>query len=144
MILSFFDFSFLRTQFGNLKCAIGGEFIFLSICRFRYQLCSSTIMNIKENKMQRRKNFKKCNIWVNLFHALYNPNLNLQLDRNLNSPPIAHFRFPNCVLRKEKSKKEKWQCSQNLKLNPYCAEDVQWLETMLFKLAVFPYIHWVA
>ena len=44
--------------------------------------------------------------------------LNLQLDRNMNSPPIAHFRFPNIVLRTEKSQKEKWKCSQNLELNP--------------------------
>ena len=36
----------------------------------------------------------------------------------MNSPPIAHFRFPNVVLRKEKSKKEKWQCSQNLEFRP--------------------------
>ena len=48
----------------------------------------------------------------------YNWYLNLHLDRNTNFPPSAHFRFPNVVLRKEKLKKEKWQCSQNLKLNP--------------------------
>ena len=35
----------------------------------------------------------------------YNWYLNLQLDRNINSPPSAHFRFPNIVLRKDKSKK---------------------------------------
>ena len=44
--------------------------------------------------------------------------LNLQLDRNMNSPLIAHFRFPNIVMRKKKSKKEKMQCSQNIELNP--------------------------
>ena len=48
----------------------------------------------------------------------YNWYLNLQLDRNSNSPTIAHFRFPKVVLRKEESKKENWQCSQNLELNP--------------------------
>ena len=35
---SFFVFSFLRTQFGNLKCSIGDEFKFLSNCRFRFGL----------------------------------------------------------------------------------------------------------
>ena len=54
------------------------------------------------------------------FHVLYNRILNLQLDRNTNSPPIAHCRFSNVVLGKGKSKKEKWQCSQNLDLNPTC------------------------
>ena len=34
---SFFDFSFLRTTFKSLRCAIGGEFIFLSNWRFRFE-----------------------------------------------------------------------------------------------------------
>ena len=51
-------------------------------------------------------------------------------DRNMNSPLIAHFRFSNVVLRKEKSKKEKWQCSQNLDLNPIFANfDANFVET---------------
>ena len=40
--------------------------------------------------------------------------LNIQLDRNCNS---SHFRFSNVVLR---NRKEKWQCIQNLDLNPLC------------------------
>ena len=39
----------------------------------------------------------------------------------MNSSLISLFRFSNVVPRKEKSKKEKWQCSQNLDLNPTCA-----------------------
>ena len=48
----------------------------------------------------------------------YNWYPNLHLNRNINSPPIAHFRFSNAVFRKEKSKKEKWQGSQNSDLKP--------------------------
>ena len=51
----------------------------------------------------------KCNIgrpyksysWIKLFPVLYNLDLYLQLDRNMNSPPIAHFRFSNIVLKKK-------------------------------------------
>ena len=39
------------------------------------------------------------------------------MDRNGNSPPIAHLRFVNAVFGNQKCKKEKWQCSQNLDLN---------------------------
>ena len=34
---------------------------------------------------------------VNLFIVLYDLNLNLELERNVDSPPIAHFRFVNVV-----------------------------------------------
>ena len=63
----FLDFSFLRTIFGNLKCALGGEFIFLSNWRFRYQLYSSKISKIKDNKMQCRKNLEMTLFWINYF-----------------------------------------------------------------------------
>ena len=57
--------------------------------------------------------------WINLIFALYDLNLN-QLDRNINSPPIAHFSLINVVFRNQKFKKEKWPCSQNLDLNLTC------------------------
>ena len=38
----------------------------------------------------------------------------------MNSPPIAQFMFSNVVLRNQKYKKEKLQCTQNLALNPTC------------------------
>ena len=67
----------------------------------------------------------------------------IQLDIKSNSQPIAHFRFSNVVIRNQKqknldlldtnyvweesqtfrnqkSKKEKWKCSQTLDLNPTC------------------------
>ena len=98
---SFFDFSFLMTIFGNLKCAIGAEFIFLSNCRFRYQLCSIKITNIKENKMQCSKS---------------------KFAVGQKNEFSTDFKFPNIVMREEKSKKEKWQRSQNLELNPTCVD----------------------
>ena len=52
---------------------------------------------------------------------LYDLNLNLQLDKNVNFPPIAHFTFPNVVPKNQKSKKEKWQC-QNIELNATCVD----------------------
>ena len=55
---------------------------------------------------------------VNFFHVLNDANLNLQLDRILH----LDFRFPDVVLKKEISKKEKWQCSQNLELNLTCVD----------------------
>ena len=116
---SFFDFSFLRKIFGNIKCALGGEFIFLyPTADLDTNYSQAKSQKIKDKKMQKRKNLVMAIFWLKLLHLLYYPNLNLQLDRNMNSPPIVHFRFPNFVLRKEKSKKEKWQCSQNLGLNP--------------------------
>ena len=72
----------------------------------------------------------KCNVgktkrWQcfksNVFLALYNLYLNLQLDRSIYSAPIAHFRFSKDVKWEQKYKKEKWQCSQNSHLNPTCA-----------------------
>ena len=51
---------------------------------------------------------------------LYDLNLNVQLDRNVISPLIAHFEFSNVVLRNQESKKEKWQSSQNLHLSKIC------------------------
>ena len=57
---------------------------------------------------------------MNLFLVFYDLNINLQLDRKVNSPPTAHFRFSNVVLRNQKWKKENWQCSQNLELNLIC------------------------
>ena len=65
---SLFNFYFLRTTFENLKCAIGEELIFQFNRRFRCQVYSSKISNIKENKVQ-------CMIQKN----------DLQLDRNKNS-----------------------------------------------------------
>ena len=56
--------------------------------------------------------------WIILFLVLYDQNLNCHLDTNLNCSPIVHFRFLNVVLRNQKSKKEKGQCSQNFDLNP--------------------------
>ena len=41
---------------------------------------------------------------------------NIDLDGNNNSSPNAHFRFLHVVLRNQKLKKEKYQCSQNLDL----------------------------
>ena len=70
--------------------------------------------------MQCRKNFKMAMFQVNLFTVFYVLILNLHLKRNTNSPPIVHFRFVNVVFGNEKSKKEKWQSSQNLDLNPTC------------------------
>ena len=104
---SFFDFSFLRTQFGNLKCAIGGEFKFLSNCRFRFGLYNA--WNKFTQILHFLKFFLHCILFSLMFMIVLEHNwyLNLQMDRNMNSPPIAHFRFPNCVLRKEKSKKER-------------------------------------
>ena len=66
-----------------------------------------------------------CNIWIKLFLISCNSNLNLQLDRNMNSSSLACFRFSNVVLRKKKWRKEKWQCSQNLDLNATCDFDGQ-------------------
>ena len=70
--------------------------------------------------MQCGKNLKMVIFGNKILLVMYDPNLNLQLDTNMNSPPIAHFRYSNVVLRKEKSKKEEWQCNQNLDLNPTC------------------------
>ena len=39
--------------------------------------------------------------WINLFLVLCDPNLNPQLDRNINSPPIAYFRFINEIQERE-------------------------------------------
>ena len=70
--------------------------------------------------------FLHCFLLSLLFEILleFNRYLNLQMNRNINSLPIAHFRFVNVVLRKEKSKKERnvVRCSQNLDLNPTYAE----------------------
>ena len=68
--------------------------------QFRYQLYSSKISNIKDNKMQCRKNLQMAMFLINSF-VMYDLNPNLQLDRNMNSPPIAHFRFANVVLIKK-------------------------------------------
>ena len=65
-----------------------------------------------------KEELRNGNILNKLFSCILN--LNLQLDRKVNSPPTAYFRFSNVVLRKEKSKKETWQGSQNLDLNPTC------------------------
>ena len=57
---------------------------------------------------------------INLFLVLYDPNLNPQFDKNINSPLIAHIRLINVVFRIQKFKKEKWLCSHNFDLNPTC------------------------
>ena len=59
---SSFCFRFLWTTSENLRCAIGWELILPSKWIFRYQLCSWGISNIKDNKMQCRKNFKNGNV----------------------------------------------------------------------------------
>ena len=44
--------------------------------------------------------------------------LNIHLNGKIKSSQNAHFRFSILVLLNQKLKKEKWQCSQNLDLNP--------------------------
>ena len=116
IFLSLISF-FWGTTLENLKCIIGGEFIFLSKSTFKFGL-----HNTQNNFIQIiviSKFFPHCILLSLIFEILlkFNWYLNLQLDKNMNSPPIAHCRFPNVLLRKEKSKKERWQCSQNLELN---------------------------
>ena len=41
----------------------------------------------------------------------------------MKSPPNDDFRFYNFVLLNQKLKKQKWQCSQNLDLNPTCVKE---------------------
>ena len=54
--------------------------------------------------------------------------LNINLDRKNKSSANAHFKCSNFVLRNQKLKKEKCQCSQNLDLNPnYVGLNVVWL-----------------
>ena len=55
-----------------------------------------------------------------IIKILYKNNwyLSNDLDGRKNSSPNAHFRFSNFVLRKQKLQNGKWQCSQNLDLNP--------------------------
>ena len=47
----------------------------------------------------------------------YNWYPSLKLNRNINSPSIAHFRFSNAFSKKPEIQEIKWQCSQNLDLN---------------------------
>ena len=54
----------------NLKCVIGGESLFLSNWRFKYQLFLREISNMKENKMQCRKNLKKENVLCKLIYYI--------------------------------------------------------------------------
>ena len=75
---------------------------------------------LKVTKCNVGRSLKWQSVCINLFCVLFDLNLNLQLDRNISSPPIAPFRFSNIVLRNQKSKK--WQCSQNLQLNPTCVQ----------------------
>ena len=62
--------------------------------------------------------------WINLFLELYHLNLNIQLDRYINRPSTAHFRFVNIVFGNQKKNiKENRQCGQKLDLNPTCDYD---------------------
>ena len=44
----------------------------------------------------------------------------LDLGEKMNSSLNDDFRYQNFVLLNQKLKKQKWQCSQNLDLNPTC------------------------
>ena len=67
---------------------------------------------------------------ISLKHNWY---LNINLDRKNKSSPNAHFRFSNFVLRNQKLKREKCQCSQNFDLN--VGLSVVWL--------IYPKMTWV-
>ena len=99
---SFFDFKFLRITFENLKCAIGVEIIFLFNWIFRIRLYNTRNKSIQNIVIL--KFFLPCILLSLMFEIplKHNSYLNLQLDRNINSPPIAHFKFWNVVLRNKK------------------------------------------
>ena len=42
-----------------------------------------------------------------LLSLMFEIPINLQLERNINYPPIAYFRFSNIVLRNQKKKRKK-------------------------------------
>ena len=108
--LPFFFLWFLvpEDSYENLKCAVSGELIFPSIWRSIFGL-----YNTRSNFIQNIAIFKFFLyilhfIIVNVSHILLECNcyLNPQLNWNIYSPLIVHFRFSNVVLRNRKYKKK--------------------------------------
>ena len=71
------------------------------------------------------KFFLHCILLSLMFEIPFKHNwyLNIHPDRKNNSPPIVHLRLSKDVKGDSKYKKEKWQCSQNVDLNPTYAQD---------------------
>ena len=59
-----------------------------------------------------------CYQWRNISTYLY-------LSEDMNSPPNSDFRFWNFAILNQKIKKQKWQCSQDLDLNPTCVQTLE-------------------